>query len=168
MGNFNAIACYSAIKELRITNIDLVTAYARLVSHVIYENSEKKSYDIKTLINDIKNIYSLDIPYHPMQTILEKCRKLGYISIVNGKIIALNSGNDEEEIFLPIYETKEKQFKKLLRKYIDFLSSKYQEYISKQEAYKQIDEFLENSDLTFVDDNYRIFNQHEYRLAEFL
>jgi len=168
MGNFNAIACYSAIKELRNSNNDLVTAYARLVSHIIYENSEKKSYDIKTLINDIKDKYSLDIPYHPMQTILDKCRKLGYISIVNGKIVSLNSENDDEEIFLPIYEAKEKQFKKLLRKYIDFLSNEYQEYISEQEAYKQIDEFLENSDLTFVDDNNRVYNQHEYRLAEFL
>ena len=25
------------------------------------------------MINDIKDKYSLDIPYHPMQTILDKC-----------------------------------------------------------------------------------------------
>lgn len=78
MSSFASLACYSALKELKDSKIDLITAYSRMIAPIILQNASKKNYDIYSIQKDVKNEYSLTIPYPAMQSILSKCHELGY------------------------------------------------------------------------------------------
>ena len=70
MSSFASLACYSALKELKDSKIDLITAYSRMIAPIILQNASKKNYDIYSIQKDVKNEYSLTIPYPAMQSIL--------------------------------------------------------------------------------------------------
>ena len=129
MSSFASLACYSALKELKDSKIDLITAYSRMIAPIILQNASKKNYDIYSIQKDVKNEYSLTIPYPAMQSILSKCHELGYITY-EGRIIKPNQQAIEQDDFESIRDSKEKQYKLLINAYKNFLKEKYQKHIS--------------------------------------
>ena len=167
MSSFASLACYSALKELKDSKIDLITAYSRMIAPIILQNASKKNYDIYSIQKDVKNEYSLTIPYPAMQSILSKCHELGYITY-EGRIIKPNQQAIEQDDFESIRDSKEKQYKLLINAYKKFLKEKYQKHISDETAYEQINEFIENNDLSFIQDSKSLYGKERWKLAEFL
>ncbi len=167
MSSFASLACYSALKELNDSKIDLITAYSRMIAPIILRNASKKNYDIYSIQEDVKNEYSLIIPYPAMKSILVKCCELGYISYENRIIKPIQQAIEQDD-FESIRDSKEKQYKLLINAYKSFLGEKYQNYISDETAYEQINEFIENNDLSFIQDSKALYGKERWKLAEFL
>jgi len=113
---------------------------------------KKKGYtkiaisDFSYLINDFYDEFGLRIPYHPMETILERARKRGIINRKESHWFP-NMNEVNKHDFSDRAIKKEAQVNQIVEDFIGFCKSRYNISLSDTEALNSLQSFLMSHDL---------------------
>lgn len=141
MSSFYTIACYAALTAC--SQSDIIAAYARMVAALI----RKKRYDLCTaeiLSADFKQQYGFPVPYHPMQTIMDECIKLGFLTYNSSIHQCIPNYNCIDcEDFMDIVEEKNLEFGHIISEFNDYLIDTYGIHSSSDDLNDKILAFIE-------------------------
>lgn len=153
--SFSLNACYAALKSVKAQNVD--EAFDVMIIALI-ESKRYQQINIDDIIQDFNSKFGFSIPYFPMVRILSNlCRKKILKKTRNRYFV--NSDDDTwysiGETFWNDLENQEKNQKKLLNRYIQFLDTEYNEKITSDDAARVFNAFIEDNGVVFI-------KNHEY------
>lgn len=167
MNSFSNIACYAALKNLSQDSI--INAYVRMISALV---KQKHYIECKAQImcKDFLDYYGFELPYHPMQAIVQECINQGYLTynsfthqvFPNYEII-------DKEDFMQIVEQKDSTYKTILKEFKKFLIDEYNLHSSTEDLNDQILAFIERYGIKSKTDKKVIHKvKDDYFFAAFL
>lgn len=116
-----------------------------------YINEDQES--IEKLIIDFKNEFGLDIPYHPMISILNQAKKKKIIKKEEHRYYITNEIYKYD--FTPKVKEQVKKYDKVIDAFIKFSEKKHSRKINKKEAEEVLIYFLKQYDLDILFATYR-------------
>lgn len=141
MSSFSTIACYAALTSC--SQSDIVGAYARMVAALIRE----KRYDACTpegLSEGFYRQYGFTLPYHPMQTIINECINLGFLTYNSSTHQCTpNYSRIDCEDFMDIVEKKDSEYKLIIDEFRTYLIDTYDLHSSDEDLNDMILAFVE-------------------------
>ncbi|RLA87200.1 MAG: hypothetical protein DRG40_00970 [Deltaproteobacteria bacterium] len=153
-----AIASLAFIKvnwdRYRYDYIDLFLPFiATLFVKNKYEFVEELPDEIKRLTKDFKNEFGLEIPYHPMITILNRARKRGLIKKEQQKFFPTEKIYEYD--FTDKAQEQSRKYEKIIDFLIKFSQEKYNKKIDRKTAEEAILDYLKHHDLDILFAGYR-------------
>lgn len=167
MNSFSSIACYAALKNLSQNSI--INAYVRMISALV----KKKRYTeckVQTMCDDFLDYYGFELPYHPMQTIINECIKQDYLTYNSSTHhVFPNYELIDKEDFMQIVEQKDSTYQAILEEFKQFLIDEYNIYSSREELNDRILAFIERYGIKSKTDKKLIHKvKDDYFFAAFL
>jgi len=131
-----------------INKRDYIENFVPFIATLI-KNQNYKEIEIAVIMNDFENNFGLSIPFHPMQTILVRCKKRGLIRKQHNKFIP-NLEKVSEYEFSNEAKNQLRQQEKVIKEIIKYAYERYKYDLSNERVEHALISFLKEYDLDIL------------------